>query len=121
MDIPLFYLQTVIIGLLLSDDKGYGIWDKISCADRYGTADFLQGIKVEEAQLPPLYDPELGRIEAAVIYDSDKLIVDGMEEHYDFIPAHQIRELILPCDREDDASRATFIHWTDVAVPLRIL
>ena len=29
-DIPLFYLQLVTIGLLLSDDRGDGIWEKLS-------------------------------------------------------------------------------------------
>ena len=60
MDIPLFSLQPATIGLLLSDDKGDGIWDKLSWGDRYGTAALLQGRKGEEAQPPPLYDPVLG-------------------------------------------------------------
>ena len=44
-----------------------------------GTAAYLQGRKREEAQLPPLYDPVIGRIEVAVNYDPENLIVDGLE------------------------------------------
>ena len=53
MDIPIFYLHPATIGLLLSDDKGYGIQDKLSWGYRYGTAASLQGRKGEEAQPPP--------------------------------------------------------------------
>ena len=63
MEIPLFTLQPAIIGLLLSDDKGDGIQEKLSLGDRYGTAAFLQVRKGEEAQPPPLYEPVLGQIE----------------------------------------------------------
>ena len=69
MDIPLFLLQPVIIGLILLDDKGDGIQDKISWGGSYGTADSIQERKGEEAQPPPIYDPVLGRIEAAVHHD----------------------------------------------------
>ena len=72
-------------------------------------------------QPPPLYDPVLGRIEAAVNDDLDNLIVDGMEETYDFILAHNIRELIRLLNRADDTSRAALISRTAVVVPLRIL
>ena len=88
MNTPLFYLQPATIGLLLPDDKGDGIGDKISWGDRYGTADSLQGRKGEEAQPPPLYDPVLVRIEAAVNDETENLIVYGTEETYDFILAH---------------------------------
>ena len=63
----------------------------------------------------------LGRIEALVNYDPDNLIVDSMEDTYDFILAHHIRYLIRLWDRSDDASRATLISGTAVAVPLKIL
>ena len=89
--------------------------------DRYGTADSLQGRKGEEAQTPPLYEPLIGRIEAAVNYDQENLILDVMEETYDFILAQHFRELVCLWYREDDASRAALIYRTDVAVPLRIL
>ena len=86
------------------------------------------GGKVRDSRFTPrqkrggaLYDPVLGRIEAAVNDDPDKLISYGMEETYDFIPAHQIRELIRLWDRSDDASRAALISGTAVAVPLKIL
>ena len=92
MDIPLFSLKPEKIGLLLWDDKVDGIWYKISWGDRYGTAASLQDRKGEEAQPTTLYEPVLGRIEAAVNYDPHNLIVDGMEETYEFILAHQIRE-----------------------------
>ena len=92
--IPLFSLQPGTIALLLSDDKGYGIWEKISWGDRCGTADLLQGRKGWEDQPPPLYDPVLGRIEATVNDDQDNLIVDGIEETCDLILSHQIRGLI---------------------------
>ena len=85
------------------------------------TAALLNVRKGGEAQPPPLYDPVLGRIEAAVNDDPDNLIVDGIEETYDFILAHQIREFISLCDRSDYSSRATLISGTSVAVPLRIL
>ena len=75
----IFSLQPATISLLLSDDKRCGIRYILSCVDRYGTAASLQGRKVEEAQPPPLYDPVLGRIEAAVNDDPESLIVDGME------------------------------------------
>ena len=88
MDIPLFTLQPAAIGLLLSDDKGDGIWDKLSWGDRYGTAASLQGRKGEGAQPPYIYDPVIGRIEEAVNDDPENFIVDGMEETYDFILAH---------------------------------
>ena len=78
MYIPLFSLQPATIGLLLLDDKGYGIRDKLSWGGRYRTADSLQGRKGGEAQPLPLYDPVLGRIEAAVNDDPENLIVDGM-------------------------------------------
>ena len=93
-DIPLFTLQPTTIGLILSYDKGYGIWYKISWGDRYGTAALLQVRKGEEAQPPPLYDPVLGRNEVAVNDDPEDLIVDGMEKTYDLILDHHIRELI---------------------------
>ena len=51
----------------------------------------------------------------------ENFIVDGMEDTYDFILAYQIRELIHLWDRSDNASRATLIPGTAVAVPLRIL
>ena len=92
--IPLFSLQPGTIALLLSDDKGYGIWEKNSWGDRCGTADLLQGRKGWEDQPPPLYDPVLGRIEATVNDDQDNLIVDGIEETCDLILSHQIRGLI---------------------------
>ena len=117
MDIPLFYLQPATIGLIMSDYKGDGIQDKMSCGNRYGTSDSIQGRNADQAQLPHLYDPVIGRIEAAVNDDPENLIVDGMEETYDFILAHQIRELIRLWDRADDASRATLISGTAVAVP----
>ena len=63
----------------------------------------------------------LGRIGAEVNDDPEKLIVDGMEETYDFILAHHIRELMRLWDRSYDASRATLISGTAVAVPLKIL
>ena len=66
MNIPLFPLQPEKIGLLLSNDKGDSIWDQLSWRYRYGTEDFIQGRKAEEAQPPPIYDPMLGQIEAAV-------------------------------------------------------
>ena len=66
MDIPLFPLQPETIGLLLSDDKVDGIRDKLSWGYRYGTAASLQGRKWEDTQPPPIYDPLLGHIEAAV-------------------------------------------------------
>ena len=106
MDNPLLSLHPVTIGFLLSDDKGDGIRDKLSCVGRYGTADSLHGRKGEEDQPQPLYDPVLGRIEAAVNDDPENLIVDGMKETYEFIMDHQIRELILIWDRADDDSNA---------------
>ena len=121
MEIPLFPLQPATIGLLMSDDKGYGIRYTLSWGYRYGTADFLQGRKGEEDQPPSLYDPVLGRIEASVNYAPDKLIVDGMDETYDFILDQHTRELIHIWDRVDDAYRATLIPGTDVEVPLRTL
>ena len=39
--------------------------------------------------------------------EPENLIVDVMEENYDFILEHHIRELIHIWDRADDASRAT--------------
>ena len=75
----MFSLLTATIGLLLSDDKGDGISVKLSWEYRYGTEVLLQGRKVEEAQPPPLYDPVLGRSEAAVNDDPESLIVYGME------------------------------------------
>ena len=87
----MFFLLTATIGLLLSDDKGDGIWVKLSWEYRYGTEVLLQGRKVEEAQPPPLYDPVLGRIEATVNDDPKNLIVDSMEETYDLILSHYIR------------------------------
>ena len=121
MEIPLFPLQPTKIGLILSDDKGDGIRGKFSLGDRYGTAALIQGIKGEETQPPPLYDPLLGWIEAVVNDDPENLIVDCMEETYDFILARQIRELIRFWDRADDASRAALISGTNVAVTVRIL
>ena len=53
--------------------------------------------------------------------DPENLIVDGMEETYDFILDHHIRELIRFWDRAYDASMETLISGTAVAVPLRIL
>ena len=44
-----------------------------------------------------------------------------MEETYDLILAHKIRKLIRLWDRADDASRATLISRTAVAVQLKIL
>ena len=70
---------------------------------------------------PPLYDPVLVRIEAAVSDDPQNLIVDDMEETYDFILSHQIRELIIFWDRADDSSRAVVISGTAVVVPFKIL
>ena len=70
MDIRLFSLQTATIVLLLLYYKGYGIQDKLSWGDSYGTAVLLQVIKGEEAQPPPLYDPVLVLIEAALNDDS---------------------------------------------------
>ena len=55
------------------------------------TVALLQVIKGEEAQPPPLYDPLLGRIEAAVNDEPKNLAVDGMMDTYDFILAQQIR------------------------------
>ena len=49
--------------------------------------------------------------------EPENLIVYVTEETYDFILAHQIRELIRLWDRADDASRATLISGTAVAVP----
>ena len=60
----------------------------------------------------------IGRIEAAVNDDPEKLIVDGMEENCDFILSHHIRELISLWDRVDDAYRAALISGTAVAFPL---
>ena len=88
MEISLFSLQPATIGLLLADDKGDDIWDKLSWEVSYGTAALIQGIKGEETQPPPLYEPFLGRVEAAVNDDPENLIVDGMEDNYDFILAH---------------------------------
>ena len=88
MDIPSFFLQPTTIVLLLSDDKGDGIRDKLSWGDRYGTAASLQVRKGEGSQPPSIYDPVIGRIEAAVNDDPENFIVDGMEETYDFILAH---------------------------------
>ena len=96
--------------MILSYDKGYGIRDKLSWGGGYGTAASLQGRKGEKVQPPPLYDLVLGRIELAVNDDPENLIVDGMEETYDFI-----------LYRADDASRATLLSGTAVAVPLKIL
>ena len=53
--------------------------------------------------------------------DLENLIVDGTEETYDFILAHNIRKLIRLLDRADDTSRAELISRTAVVVPLRIL
>ena len=86
---------------------------------RYGTAASLQGRKGKEAQHPPLYDPVLGRIEAAVNDDPENLIVDGIEETYYFILVHHIRDLIRLWDRAYDASRSTLISGTAVSVPLK--
>ena len=66
MDIPLFSIQPETIGLLLSDDKVDGIRGKISWGNSYGTSTLLQDIKGEENQPPPIYEPLLDRIEAAV-------------------------------------------------------
>ena len=121
MDIPLFSLHPETIGLLLWDDKVDGIRDKLSWGDRYGTAALLQDRKGEEAQPPPLYDPVIGRIEAAVNDEPYNLIVDGMEETSNFILAQKIRESMSLWDRADDGSRATLISGTALAVPLRIL
>ena len=121
MDIQFISLQPATIGLILSDDNGEVIQDKILWGDRYGTAASLQGRKGGETQPPPLYDPVLNRIETALNYDPENLIVDGMEETYDFILDHQIREFMHIWDRSDDASRAILISKTSVAVPLRIL
>ena len=63
----------------------------------------------------------LGRIEAAVNDDPENLIVYIMEDTYEFILAHHIRELICLWERADDAYRATLVSGTAVAVPLRIL
>ena len=81
----------------------------------------LQGRKGEEAQPPPIYDPVLVHIEAAVNDEPENLIVDGMDETYELILAHQIRELIRLWDRADDASRAILISATVVVVPLKIV
>ena len=121
MEIPLFYLQPETIGLILSDDKGDGIWDKVSWGDRYGTAALLQGIKGEETQPPPLYEPVLVRIEALVNDDPENLIEDGMEATQELILDHQIRELMRLWDMEDDTSRETLISGTVVAFLLKIL
>ena len=94
MDIPLFSLQTETIGLLLSDDKGYGIWDKLAWGYSYDTAALIQGRKGDEDQPQPLYNQVIGRIKVAVNNDPDNLIVDCMEETYEFILDHQIREMI---------------------------
>ena len=53
--------------------------------------------------------------------EPENLIIDGMEETYDFILAHHIRELMRLWYRSYYASRATFMSKTSVAVPLRIL
>ena len=87
----------------------------------YGTAALLQGRKGEEAQPPPLYDPVLGRIKVAVNDKPENLIVKVMEETYDFILAHQIREMIRLWDSADDVSRAILISGTAVSVPLNFL
>ena len=121
MEIPLFPLQPATIGLLLSYDKVDGIREKISSGDKYGTKALLQVRKGEGDQPPPLYEPVIGRIETAVNHDTENLIVDGMEETYYFILDHQIREFISLWDRADDASKATIISGTAVAVPLRII
>ena len=121
MEIPLFSLQPTKIGLLLSDDKRGFIWDKISWEDRYGTAALLKCRKGEETKPTTLYDPVLVRIEESVYDDPYNFIVEGMEETYDFILTHQIRELISLWDRSDDAPRATLISRSAIAVSLRIL
>ena len=41
MEIPLFLLQPATIGLLLSDDKGDGIWGKLSWGGMYRIEAFL--------------------------------------------------------------------------------
>ena len=41
MEIPLFLLQPETIGLLLSDDKGDGIWGKLSWGGMYRIEAFL--------------------------------------------------------------------------------
>ena len=59
----------------------------------------------------------LVRIDAEVNDEPKNLIVDVMEENYYFFLAHHISELICLCYRADDASRATLISGTAVAVP----
>ena len=68
---------------------GVQVWD----------SSFVQGRKGEEAKPPPLYDPVLGRIKTAVNDNPGNLIVDGIEETYDFILSHHIRELIHLWDK----------------------
>ena len=51
IDIPLFPLQRAIIGLLLSDNEGDGIWDKLSWKDRYRPAALIQGKKGRRTNL----------------------------------------------------------------------
>ena len=47
MDIPLLSLQPATNDLLLSYDKGDGIWEKLSWGGEYGRSYSLQGIKGE--------------------------------------------------------------------------
>ena len=53
--------------------------------------------------------------------DPENLIVDILEDTYEFILAHHIRELICLWERADDAYRATLMSGTAVAVLLEIL
>jgi hypothetical protein len=93
---PLWSLQPATADL---DDRGGGA---ASWGERRGTAASLQDpsgdARDPSSSPPPLFDPIMGSLEDAVNADLSGLVVDGVEESYDWILSSQIRMLLQRFD-----------------------
>ena len=83
---PLWSLQPATANL--DEEVGAQCW-----GEREGTALSLHSPTVESGS-PPLYDPAMGAVEDAINADLESLVVDNVEDTFDWILAAQVNRLL---------------------------
>jgi len=96
---PLWSLQPATANL--DEDVGAQCW-----GEREGTALSLQHPTAASAS-PPLYDPVMGAIEDAVNADLESLVVDNVEDTYDWILSAQVGRLLECFDSVQNGGSAS--------------
>ena len=113
MGIPLFPLQLETIGLLLSDDKVDGIWEKLSWGDRYGTSYLLQANLISHTCPPIIFS----RIPSHLSSDSSKPIVAGCRENNGM----SMGKVLITIRTVAVIVRLSFPHFTEIVKNLTSL